>query len=147
MSLDVVHITMDEVLSVRLDVLRRGTPSTDATYAEDSDPSAVHLGIRIDGLPVATSSWYIKPFPINSTERALQLKGMAVRDNIQSTGAGKLLINAGLELARASECSLVWARARDSALYFYERAGFDTVGDAFIDDATGMSHHLVVRNV
>jgi hypothetical protein len=38
----------------------------------------------------------------------------------------------------------VWARARDSALAFYERNGMTVVGDAFTDEATGMSHHLVV---
>jgi predicted GNAT family N-acyltransferase len=38
----------------------------------------------------------------------------------------------------------VWARARDSAIGFYERAGFTVVGDVFVDDATGLDHHLVV---
>jgi hypothetical protein len=41
----------------------------------------------------------------------------------------------------------VWARARDNALYFYERNGFATVGDQFIDEATGLGHHLVMIEV
>jgi hypothetical protein len=41
----------------------------------------------------------------------------------------------------------VWARARDSALRFYQNNGFAVEGDAFMDEATGMSHHLVVMSL
>jgi hypothetical protein len=46
-------------------------------------------------------------------------------------------------MAQRNGAGIVWARARDSALKFYEKNGFTTVGDAFLDEATGMSHHLV----
>jgi len=39
----------------------------------------------------------------------------------------------------------VWARARDSALYFYERRGFEVHGDGFMDEPTAMPHHIVLR--
>jgi hypothetical protein len=32
-------------------------------------------------------------------------------------------------------------------LRFYERNGFAVVGEAFTDEATGMSHHLVVTSL
>lgn len=147
MTYVVTPIPLSDVLTVRLEVLRRGTPSSDPAYSEDSDPTAVHLGIVVDARPVATSSWYLRAFPPSPDARALQLKGMAVLDRLQGSGAGRSIIEAGLDLARKNGCELVWARARDSALYFYERTGFEVVGDAFIDDATGMSHHLVVRSV
>jgi len=32
-------------------------------------------------------------------------------------------------------------------LYFYGRNGFATVGDQFIDEASGLGHHLVMIEV
>ena len=75
---------------------------------------------------------------------AVQLKGMAVEDSVQSSGLGARLIEHGLEHARGLGAHIAWARARDSALYFYERRGFRVVGDGFIDGPTDMPHHIVV---
>ena len=60
------------------------------------------------------------------------------------TCALPIFLGAGIERARERSARYVWARARDLALNFYERHGFDVVGDQFIDDATGLGHHLVV---
>ena len=42
---------------------------------------------------------------------------------------------------------LVWARARDTALAFYVRHGFRVTGDGFVDEATQLPHHVVVRRL
>jgi N-acetylglutamate synthase-like GNAT family acetyltransferase len=77
----------------------------------------------------------------------MQLRGMAVAQRLQGSGVGATLLAAGIELAKGQSCTYVWARARDNALYFYERRGFETVGDQFIDEATGLGHHLVVQTL
>jgi N-acetylglutamate synthase-like GNAT family acetyltransferase len=77
----------------------------------------------------------------------MQLRGMAVAHRLQGSGVGATVLAAGIERARISGCAYVWARARDNALYFYERRGFETVGDQFVDDATGLGHHLVVQTL
>jgi hypothetical protein len=41
----------------------------------------------------------------------------------------------------------VWARARDAALEFYVRHAFVVEGDGFIDQATQLPHHLVLRTL
>jgi len=78
---------------------------------------------------------------------SLQLKGMAVDDSLQTTGYGRALIDAGLALARERGAEVVWARARDSALGFYEKCGFISVGDGFIDEPTNMPHHIVMKRL
>lgn len=140
----VAKVNVDQILDLRVRVLRRGTPVAHAHYAEDDDPATVHLAVLDDGAVVATSSWIPRPFPHDAAASAVQLKGMAVDDSLQRTGVGRMLLNAGLEHASSLGAELVWARARDSALPFYDTCGFDTVGDAFMDEITGMSHHLVV---
>ncbi|MFM7262362.1 MAG: GNAT family N-acetyltransferase [Acidimicrobiales bacterium] len=143
----VTDLALADILDLRVRVLRKGTPFPHANYPEDSYPDAVHLGIvRGDG-PVATSTWFMKECPEMPGVPAMQLKGMAVDDDLQGEGLGALLIERGIEHARAQGARVVWARARDSALYFYERRGFRPAGEGFIDEPTAMPHHIVVREV
>jgi len=142
---DIGIATTDEILPLRMAVLRDGTPSRDPRYVEDDHVTTVHLvARRADGAIVATSSWLPRPFPPEPDTPGVQLRGMAVDKTLQSRGVGALLLAAGIERARSLGAINVWARARDTALAFYERNGMAIVGDTFTDEATGMSHHLVV---
>ena len=143
----VVELALADILDLRVRVLRKGTPWTHANYPEDSYPDAVHFGIAHNDGPVATSTWFTKECPEMPGVPAMQLKGMAVDDHLQGEGLGALLIERGIDHARGRGARIVWARARDSALYFYERRGFRTAGEGFIDEPTAMPHHIVVREV
>ena len=140
----VEEVPTDEVLVLRMAVLRDGTPSQDPRYAEDDTEGSVHLGIRDSGVLVACSTWLPRPWPLDVDVPATQLRGMAVAKYLQSKGLGNILLRAGIDRAKSLDSTYVWARARDNALYFYERNSFTTVGDQFIDDATGLGHHLVM---
>ena len=139
------HITVADALAVRLDVLRRGTPSQDATYDGDDEPHTAHIGAAIGNRVVATSTWLIRPWQYDTTTTAVQLRGMAVLDEMQNSGVGHALVDAGMTHAHTVGARYVWAKARDSALYFYERCGFHIVDEQFIEPVSGMPHHLVLR--
>ena len=147
MSESVTELSLFEILPLRVAVLRKGTPATECTYPEDSFDDAVHLGIVRDGHVVATSTWFTKQCPVVDDTTALQLKGMAVSENLQGEGLGELLIAAGFDIAKKRGAPLVWARARDSALGFYTKCDFVAMGDGFIDEPTDMPHHIVVRRL
>jgi GNAT superfamily N-acetyltransferase len=140
-------VTVDDIVALRMAVLRNGTPSQDPRYPEDDLPDSVHLALRLDGEVVGTSTWLDRPWPLEPDRAATQLRGMAVASHLQSRGLGALLLHAGIGRARERQHVFVWARARDTAIRFYERNGFAVVGDAFTDEATGMSHHLVVTDI
>lgn len=143
----VERATFDDIHHLRVRVLRKGTPVAHATYPEDSYDDVVHLAIRLNGDVVATSTWFSKECPESPGVAAVQLKGMAVDDSLQTTGFGRALIDAGISLARERNAEIVWARARDTAVGFYEKCGFAVVGDGFIDEPTAMPHHIVVRKI
>lgn len=146
-SLRIDTATTEEILPLRMAVLRDGTPSQNPRYPEDNLDITTHLVARnADGVIVATSTWLTRPFPLRAEVSGVQLRGMAVDKSLQSHGIGAIVLAAGVQRAFASGAVNVWARARDTALAFYERNGFAVIGDAFLDDATGMSHHLVVTN-
>ena len=140
----VEEVPTDEVLVLRMAVLRDGTPSQDPRYADDDTEGSVHLGIRDSGVLIACSTWLPRPWPLDVDVPATQLRGMAVAKHLQSKGLGRILLRAGIDRSKSLDSTYVWARARDNALYFYERNSFTTVGDQFIDDATGLGHHLVM---
>lgn len=137
-------VRTQDILDLRMAVLRDGTPSTDPRYPQDDDPDAVHLGIFDDGELIATSTWLDRPWSLDDSAFAVQLRGMAVAKTHQNRGIGGVLLQAGLDRARERNAQYVWARARDRALDFYRQHGFGVVGDEFIDDASGLGHHLVV---
>ena len=143
----VAEVPTSEVLVLRMSVLRDGTPSQDPRYAEDDTDGSAHLGIRESGVLIACSTWLPRPWPLDVDVPATQLRGMAVAKHLQSKGLGRILLQAGIDRAVSMGSTYVWARARDNALYFYESNGFATVGDQFIDEASGLGHHLVMIEV
>ena len=143
----VVEVPTSEVLVLRMAVLRDGTPSQDPRYADDDTEGSVNLGIRESGILIACSTWLPRPWPLDQSAPATQLRGMAVAKHLQSKGLGRILLQAGIDRAVSMGSTYVWARARDNALYFYERNSFATVGDQFVDEATGLGHHLVMIEV
>lgn len=147
MTYVVTSIGLTDIMQLRVAVLRKGTPATDCNYPEDAYPDVVHFGIIRDGTAIATSSWFMKECPEIPGVSAMQLKGMAIADELQGAGLGALLINAGVELANERGATIAWARARDSAIGFYERLGFVSTGDGFMDGPTAMPHHIVVRTL
>lgn len=149
----VEHVSATDTHALRLSVLRFDTPTKDVEFAEDEWPGVVHLGLRRAGELVATSTWvprnYDGPLPSGTTvaDRAVQLRGMATARHLQGHGLGGVLIEGGVAEMRAAGYTLVWARARDAALDFYARHGFEISGDGFIDAATQLPHHLIVRRL
>ncbi len=144
-SLRVVRLTAEETHGLRLDVLRRDMDTQVVTFPEDADPAAVHLGVRDGDELVATSTWIPRPY---EGRPAVQLRGMATAWDRQGTGLGGVLIDAGVAHARSIGVHVVWANARDSALAFYERHGFEVAGDGFNDaSTTKLPHHVVVRHL
>lgn len=140
---EVVELTSEHTHPLRLSVLRHDTPTKEFRFAEDDWPGVWHLGLRIDGEVVGTSSWVPRPHP--TAPDAVQLRGMATARHLQGCGLGGILLESGCAEAARRGHPLVWARARDSALDFYRQHGFEVEGHGFIDEATQLAHHLITR--
>jgi len=147
MTHQVVALGIDDIMALRVRVLRQGTPITHCNYPEDNYPDVVHLGIVDASEVVATSTWFAKPCPERDNIASIQLKGMAVDTSRHIGGLGRVLVDAGIAHARTQGAQLVWARARDSALGFYLKCDFEIASEGFIDEPTAMPHHIVVRDL
>lgn len=141
---EVVEITAEETHPLRLSVLRFDTPTKVVQFAEDTWPGVAHLALRVDGELVAVSSWVPRP---HDGVPGVQLRGMATARTVQGQGLGGVLLEAGCERMAARGDTLVWANARDAALAFYLRHGFEVVGDGFVDATTQLPHHRILRHL
>lgn len=145
---EVVAVDVSETYELRRDVLRRGTPSDNVHLDADDDARTRHLAIRDgDGDIIATSTWLERECPHHPGVGALQLRGMAVRDDHQRRGLGAALIDAGIGLGKHLGVEVIWANGRDTALAFYAANGFHVVGDGFVTTDTKIPHHVIVRRL
>jgi len=144
----VVDLTASDTHDLRRRILRAGTPSTALDWDGDDDPTTFHLGVVDDnGRTVAVSTWLERRYPDRPAEPARQLRGMATAPEWRGTGVSTDLLTEGLRRCREHGAALVWARARCSALTFYERHGFTPVGPVYTDLTTGLDHRDILRSL
>jgi GNAT superfamily N-acetyltransferase len=149
----IVELSPEQTHELRRVVLRAGTPSTDVRFDDDERPDTVHLGVEIHlggeitGTVVAVSTWIPRPHPDHPSLRGVQLRGMATAPSHRGSGLAAAMLTAGVDRARNEGVELVWARARDTALGFYERHGFVVFGRGYVDLTTALPHHDIVRRL
>jgi thiamine transport system ATP-binding protein len=144
----VEEVAVEDIYMLRMDVLRRGTPSDNVDFPHDRDPETIHFAVRDEaGAVIAASTWTPRPFPDEPDVPAIQLRGMAVSPDHQRRGLGALMIAAGFDAARRRGAVLVWANARDSALDFYVASGFTVSGPGFRTTDTDLPHHRIVHRL
>jgi GNAT superfamily N-acetyltransferase len=134
---------------LRRRVLRDGR-SEHLVFPEDDRPGALHLGAWEEpgGPLLAVASFSPEPTPHRPGRRAARLRGMVTEPVRQGQGLGRGLLAEAVGRLRARGIEALWANARDSALGFYGRLGFETVGEGFLAGPAGdIPHHIVVLDL
>jgi thiamine transport system ATP-binding protein len=145
-ELTVVELTAEETHPLRAAVLRNDTPDREVVLAGDDEPATLHLGARdaSDRL-IAISTWLRRTPPAGHGASGVQLRAMATAPDARGRGVAAAVLAAGVARARAGDpATVVWARARDTALGFYRRYGFEVLEPGFVDETTGLPHHVIV---
>jgi GNAT superfamily N-acetyltransferase len=146
--MEVIEVDAVTCLDLRRRVLRSGTPSTDPRFAEDDRAETFHLGaVEDDGRLLGVITFTPQPTPLRPGAAAIQLRGMATEPSARGKGAGRALFVTGLARLRDDGFTVVWAKARDSALGFYEGMGMHVEGDGYVTEETGLPHHTVVMDI
>lgn len=122
-----------EVIDVRHAVLRQGRPRATALFDGDDHARTRHWIARHGDETIGVVSVMRAPFPDDTvtlpfgTVPQLQLRGMATLPSWRGRGIGVALL-------RAVEAELdepLWCNARTSAAGFYERHGWEPIGETF----------------
>ena len=76
---------------------------------------------------------------------ALRLRQMAVRPDLQGTGIGASIMAFAENIARDRGYSKMIMHARDTAIGFYEKFGYNVQGDTFTE--VNLPHHIMEKNL
>lgn len=138
-------VSAEDVYPLRLLVLRPNRTLADCVWAQDKDPDTAHFAAEIAGHIVGIASIAICPRE-SDPPNTWRLRGMATEPSKQGQGIGTMVLAACLAHARSKQGALMWCNARTSALAFYRKHGFETVGDEFETPGVG-PHFVMVRKL
>jgi GNAT superfamily N-acetyltransferase len=128
---------------LRRRLLRAGAEDAEVSFEGDEESSSVHLGAFAGAALVAVASLIVRRFPDRPGVAAIQLRGMAVEEDLQMTGVGRVLLERARQVAKESGASILWANARTAALGFYLKEGMVSAGSDFYEPTTGLFHRRV----
>jgi predicted N-acetyltransferase YhbS len=125
-------------------------PARASRYDGDDLPGAIHLGACADLADEEELVGVVSFLPQNPAgdfdRRVYQLQGMVTLPAVRNQGIGARLAEHGLSLLSQQGTTLVWCNGRTAAAAFYERLGFQPVGEEFITPGTG-PHYRFVRDL
>lgn len=148
-SLRFARLSADQVRPLRTRVLRPHLrPPEQCVFAQDDLPDTAHFGLLNEQAEVVAVGTF---FPAECAqfpgEPAVQLRGMCVAPALQGQGLGSRLLEGALgPLALlVPGARRVWCNARMSAAPFYEKLGFQRVGEPF--EVASIGAHVVMWRV
>ncbi len=138
------QITSLETRPLRKELLRPNWSLEDLFYNGDDDTNTYHVGAFIDEKLVSIASVYNIAKPDSKDEFSWQLRGMAVLQNMQGQGIGKLTLDNCIEYIKAKNGKLLWCNARIKAVEFYKSFGFIITSKEFEIDDIGI-HYIMEK--
>ena len=77
--------------------------------------------------------------------QTLQLRQMAVKNNLQGKGIGASIMSFAENISRDRGYRFIIMHARDTAIGFYEKFGYKVKGDPFIE--INLPHHIMEKRI
>lgn len=126
-------------LILRYKILRIPLGLTFSSSDLAKDKYDTHLGIFEGEAILATLILTAMP---NGT---VKMRQVAVDDQQQSKGLGKMLVNFADDYAKSKGFKLIHCHARDTAKNFYLKQGYSIVGDEFTE--VGIKHYYMEKHL
>ena len=127
-------------------VLRRRKLIEVCSFEGDNLPTTKRFGVFFDEKIIGVVSVFKNINGNFAAQNQYQISGMAVLEEFQNKGFGKLLIEK-CELSILEENGkLIWFNARENAVAFYERLRCFRIGTIFNIDNVGF-HYLMMKKL
>ena len=121
------------VLSIRKEVFIRGLNIPEHMEIDHNEDLATYVLAYIDNIPVGTARW-------RETKIGIKLERFAVLSEYRSNGIGQKMTKFILENLHKSK--IIYLYAQKSAIKFYEKLGFKSVGNLF--EEVGIKHQKMI---
>lgn len=109
---------IDGIINLRYDILRKPWNQPKETATDGMEDKAINAFIEDDGKVVACGRLQ------DNGEGVGQIRYMAVNDNYQGKGLGKLIVTKLEEEAKLIGLKTIELQARENALEFYKSQGY-----------------------
>jgi ribosomal protein S18 acetylase RimI-like enzyme len=95
----------------------------------DFDPGALHLGAFTNRQLLGVCSLFATASPKLPHSRQYRLRAMATHPRVRGMGLGRLLVLEAIRRAGEFEADVLWCDAREVAIGFYQKLGFERIDD------------------
>ncbi|MCW8335506.1 GNAT family N-acetyltransferase [Vibrio sp. DBSS07] len=123
MNAEIKRISTRDTLAIRQQVLWPDKSLEEVRVP--GDDKAMHIGAFISNSLVCVASLFV------SDDSTVRLRKFATIEAHQGKGIGTEVLNYALDLAIAKGATHFWFDARENALPFYLRFGFESKGECF----------------
>ncbi|MDI9257785.1 GNAT family N-acetyltransferase [Flavobacterium sedimenticola] len=127
----ILKITAQDTFEVRHPVLRRGKPLESCRFDGDDLATTHHFGLYENHQLKGVISLFEQQNAAFENPNQVQIRGMAVLENQQGKGYGRLLVQHCETVLRQGATDIIWFNARESAVDFYRKLGYEIIGDSF----------------
>lgn len=138
------EIKAEDTYAIRKAVLRKNM-TLSHEMPGDHDPDSVHLGVYDENKLLCTGS-FMKNNRDEFTGHQYQLRGMATAEGSQRKGYGRILLEKAEDFFKVRGIDLIWCNARVSALEFYKKSGYETIGEVFVVPQIG-PHYVMFKRI
>lgn len=122
-----------ESVELRRSVLRPLLPPG-SVMPGDEVSDAVHIGAFQGSTLVSTCLIFPESCPWRPGEPAWRLRSMATDPAVRGDGFGALVVAEAARIARQNGADVLWCQAREAAIGFYARQGWQRHGELFDTD-------------
>tara|TARA_B100001093_G_C26854807_1_gene1026870 strand:- start:425 stop:871 length:447 start_codon:yes stop_codon:yes gene_type:complete len=144
--IQVKEISSDYCIEIRNEVLWPYKNLNKCNLDEDYSDYSFHLAAYFNNELVCVGSFFKQ---INSKLRFLnqyRLRAMATLPKARNKGAGKALIFHACSKLEVRGQEVLWCDAREIAIKFYKKSGFNILGDSYEIPIIG-THYLMYRKL
>lgn len=133
-------ITINKIINLRYDVLRKPWDKPKDTATDELEETAINAYIEENNKIVACGRLQ------NNGNGIGQIRYMAVADNYQGKGIGKLIVNKLEEEAAQLNLQTIELQARENAVEFYKSCGYSIQEPTFkLWDI--IQHYLMTKTI
>lgn len=123
----------ESVISIRRIVFIQELNIPEHMEIDDNEDLAIYVLAKIEGKNVGTARW-------RETNSGIKLERFAVLNQYRSYGVGTAMTK--FILKQLDQSKLIYLNAQESAISFYQKLGFDSIGSMF--DEVGIAHQKMI---
>ena len=140
------NISSNATYIVRNPVLRPEQPIESCIFEGDDLETTSHFGLFINDELIGVVSVFKNNSSIFNVENQFQIRGMALLQQHQKKGYGTLLVKHCERFIISQKSNLIWFNARKNAVPFYEKLGYNKIGNPFSIADIGI-HYVMKKEI